>query len=314
MQRRKPHKQTLLIALGGNALIRKGQEGTIEQQFENLRVPVRQITRLSQNYKMIITHGNGPQVGNLLLQQEACGDLPRLPLEILVAQTEGQIGYMIESTLDEELMALGVDFKPLVSLITYVVVDQADPAFKTPAKPIGPGYTKAQARHLPYPTVKTAKGYRRVVASPQPLTIVERREIKKLIDLDFIVICCGGGGIPVIRQGRAFNGVDAVIDKDLASARLAEEVGVDIFVIATDTEGVLLDFGKAKQRLLRSLTVADSLRYEKLGHFPPGSMQPKVEAARRFVQAPGKRAIVTGIDAIEAAVMGKAGTEFVREP
>lgn len=314
MQRRKPHKQTLLIALGGNALIRKGQEGTIEQQFENLRVPVRQITRLSQNYKMIITHGNGPQVGNLLLQQEACGDLPRLPLEILVAQTEGQIGYMIESTLDEELMALGVDFKPLVSLITYVVVDQADPAFKTPAKPIGPGYTKAQARHLPYPTVKTAKGYRRVVASPQPLTIVERREIKKLIDLDFIVICCGGGGIPVIRQGRAFNGVDAVIDKDLASARLAEEVGVDIFVIATDTEGVLLDFGTAKQRLLRSLTVADSLRYEKLGHFPPGSMQPKVEAARRFVQAPGKRAIVTGIDAIEAAVMGKAGTEFVREP
>ncbi len=306
-------KKTLLIALGGNALIRKGQEGTIEQQFDNLRVPVRQIARLSQQYRVIVTHGNGPQVGSLLLQQEACRDQPRLPLEILVAQTEGQIGYMIESTLDEELMALGVEFQPLVSLITYVVVDRNDPAFENPTKPIGPGYSEAQARRLPYPTVKTAKGYRRVVASPEPVTVVEKREIKKLIDMDFIVICCGGGGIPVIRRGRAFNGVDAVIDKDLASVRLAGEVGVDIFLIATDVPGVMLDFGTPRQRLVPRMSIAESRQYEKQGHFPPGSMLPKIEAARRFVGASGGRALITSVDAIAEAIAGKAGTEFTAD-
>ncbi len=306
-------KPLMLVAFGGNALIQSGQKGTAEEQFENLKLTMGQIAKLAQHYKIVITHGNGPQVGNLLLQQEACRDRPRLPLEILVAQTEGQIGYMIESSLDEALMALGVDFRPLVSLITYVVVDQADPAFKNPTKPIGPGYTAAQARRLPYPTIKTAKGYRRVVASPEPATIVERREIKRLIDMDFIVVCCGGGGIPVIRRGRAFNGVDAVIDKDLASARLAKEVGVDIFVMATDIAGVMLDFGTPQQRLLTNLSVSESLRYEKLGHFPPGSMRPKVEAARRFVKTPGNRAVITAIDAIEAAVVGKAGTEFTAD-
>lgn len=309
----KGDKKTLLVALGGNALIRKGQQGTIEQQFDNLRVPVRQIARLSQDYRVIVTHGNGPQVGNLLLMQEACRDLPRLPLEILVAQTEGQIGYMIESTLDEELMALGVEFQPLVSLITYVVVDQHDPAFDNPTKPIGPGYSEEQARRLPYPTVKTAKGYRRVVASPEPVTVVEKREIKKLIDMDFIVICCGGGGIPVIRRGRAFNGVDAVIDKDLASVRLAGEVGVDIFLIATDVPGVMLDFGTPRQRLVPRMSVSESRRYEKQGHFPPGSMLPKIEAARRFVRTAGRRALITSVDAIADAIAGKAGTEFTAD-
>ncbi len=309
----KGDKKTLLVALGGNALIRKGQQGTIEQQFDNLRVPVRQIARLSQDYRVIVTHGNGPQVGNLLLMQEACRDLPRLPLEILVAQTEGQIGYMIESTLDEELMALGVEFQPLVSLITYVVVDQHDPAFDNPTKPIGPGYSEEQARRLPYPTVKTAKGYRRVVASPEPVTVVEKREIKKLIDMDFIVICCGGGGIPVIRRGRAFNGVDAVIDKDLASVRLAGEVGVDIFLIATDVPGVMLDFGTPRQRLVPRMSVSESRRYEKQGHFPPGSMLPKIEAARRFVRTAGRRALITSVDAITDAIAGKAGTEFTAD-
>ncbi len=306
-------KKTLLVALGGNALIRKGQRGTIDQQFDNLRVPVRQIARLSQDYRVIVTHGNGPQVGNLLLMQEACRDLPRLPLEILVAQTEGQIGYMIESTLDEELMALGVAFQPLVSLITYVVVDQHDPAFDNPTKPIGPGYSEEQAHRLPYPTVKTAKGYRRVVASPEPVTVVEKREIKKLIDMDFIVICCGGGGIPVIRRGRAFNGVDAVIDKDLASVRLAEEVGVDIFLIATDVPGVMLDFGTPRQRLVPRMSVSESRSYEKQGHFPPGSMLPKIEAARRFVRTAGRRALITAVDAIADAIAGKAGTEFTAD-
>ena len=175
-------KPILLIALGGNALIQKDQEGTIEQQFENLRVPIRQIANLANNYRVIITHGNGPQVGHLLLQQECCDMVPSLPLEMLVAQTEGQIGYMIESTLDEELMALGVDFKPLITVITYVVVDRNDPAFSNPTKPIGLGYTKEDAARILYPTMETPKGYRRVVASPKPLTIIEKHEIKKLME------------------------------------------------------------------------------------------------------------------------------------
>ena len=305
-------KKVLLIALGGNALIKKGQVGTIEQQFANLRGPIGQIAKLSRDYKIIITHGNGPQVGHLLLQQEACRDVPKLPLEILVAQTAGQIGYMIESTLDEALMHLGVDFTPLVSLITYVVVDKEDAAFKNPAKPIGPGFTREQARKLDYPTIKTAKGYRRAVASPEPVTIVEKREISRLIGMDFIVICCGGGGIPVVRQGRAFNGVDAVIDKDLASARLATEVGVDIFLIATDVEGVMLNYGLEDQQLLRRLSISASDRYRKQDQFPEGSMGPKVVAATRFIRQGGKRAVIASIEHIDAAVAGRAGTEFIR--
>jgi len=311
MRRSTKQKPILLIALGGNALIRKGQEGTIEQQFENLKVPIRQIAKLSRGYSIIITHGNGPQVGNLLLQQECCNAVPKLPLEILVAQTEGQIGYMIESTLDGELMELGVDFQPLVSLLTYVVVDKDDPAFKNPSKPIGPGFAAEEAARSKYPMMETPRGYRRVVASPRPVTIVEKREIKKLIEMDFVVICCGGGGIPVIRKGRSFSGVDAVIDKDLASACLAEEIGVDIFIMATDVEGAMLNFNTKKQRLLSTMTPEEAARYVKEGHFPSGSMRPKVESAIQFTTHERKRAVITSIQTIEAAVKGKAGTELL---
>ena len=306
-------KGILLVALGGNALIRKGQEGTVEEQFQNLKIPIRQIARLSRDYTILITHGNAPQVGNLLLQQECSSDVPRLPLEILVAQTQGQIGYMIESTLDTALMELGIHTgQRLVSLISYVVVDENDPAFQDPSKPIGPSFTAERAAALPYPTRKTAKGYRRVVASPKPITIVEKREIQKLIQEDFIVICCGGGGIPVIREGRAFQGVDAVIDKDLASAKLAEEVGVDIFLIATDVEGAALHFGKREQAFLRALPLEQADRYMREGHFPPGSMGPKIEAAVQYIKSGGKRAVITSIKGIEDAVAGKAGTEVTR--
>jgi carbamate kinase len=301
----------LLIALGGNALIRKGQVGTVEEQFANLRVPLQQVARLSRQYRILITHGNGPQVGNLLLQQESCTVVPRLPLEILVAQTQGQIGYMIESTLDSELMALQDEMHtPLVSLISYVVVEEADPAFQHPSKPIGPVFTSEQAAALPYPTCKTVQGYRRVVASPRPVTIVEKREIIALLDMGFLVICCGGGGIPVIQEGRSFCGVDAVIDKDLTSAKLAEEVGVDIFLIATDVEGAALHFGQPGQHFLRTLTLEAAARYLQEGHFPPGSMGPKIEAAMVFLHSTGKRAVITSIAAIEAAVSGDAGTEL----
>jgi carbamate kinase len=304
-------KPILLVALGGNALIKKGQEGTIEEQFENLRVPIGQLAALAGNYRIVITHGNGPQVGNIMLQQEACKKVPNLPLEILVAQTQGQIGYMIESAIDEALMDLGIVDRLLVSLITYVVVDKNDPGFKKPSKPIGPAFTREEASGLPYPTLSTPKGYRRVVASPKPLTIVEKREIQSLIDMDFIVICCGGGGIPVVREGRAFSGVDAVIDKDIASALLAEEISADIFMIATDVAGAMLNFGTPQEKLIRRLTKESANLYIQQGEFGIGSMQPKVEAAVRFVSKSGKRAVITSIEQITAGVHLRMGTEVV---
>lgn len=308
-----PKQDLLLVALGGNALIRKGQVGTAEEQLANVRLPLSQIARLSRQYRILITHGNGPQVGNLLLQQECCQAVPKLPLEILVAQTQGQIGYMLESTLDSELMALGdAAQKPLVSLLSYVLVDEQDAAFQRPSKPIGPVFTAEQAARLPYPTLQTATGYRRVVASPKPVSIVEKHEILTLIELDFLVICCGGGGIPVIRQGRSFCGVDAVIDKDLTSAKLAEEVGVDLFLIATDVEGAALHYGQPQQQYLRRLSLAEAARYLAAGHFPPGSMGPKIEAAMAFLRGGGKRAVITSVATIEQAVAGRAGTELIR--
>ena len=304
-------KKTILVAMGGNALIRKGQEGTIEQQFDNLRVPIRQIALLSGDYRILMTHGNGPQVGNLLLQQEASHEVPKLPLEILVAQTQGQIGYMIESVLDSELMILGIHHQqPIVSLISYVVVDENDPAFKNPTKPIGPIYTEKETASVPYPVTKTSKGYRRVVVSPKPVTIVEKREIKNLINMGFVVICCGGGGIPVIREGRSFCGVDAVIDKDLASAKLAEEVGVDIFMIATDEKAIAVNYDTPNQKFLKSLTISEAETYLEEGQFPPGSMGPKVRAAVQFIKNGGNRAVIGSIEEIEKAIAGEAGTEI----
>ncbi|MFH1035222.1 MAG: carbamate kinase [Pseudomonadota bacterium] len=311
------HRQAapaLLVALGGNALIKKGQAGTITEQFANLAEPIAQIARLSRERRVLITHGNGPQVGNLLLQQECRQDLPRLPLEILVAQTQGQIGYMIESSLDNQFMALGLEaWQPLVSLISYVVVDRDDPAFQNPDKPIGPVLSDQQAAVAPYPVLRTAKGWRRVVASPRPLSIVEKREIKRLLDMDFIVICCGGGGIPVIREGRRFAGVDAVIDKDLASARLGLDVGVQDFCMATDVPGAALDFGRPGQRFLEDLSLAQARSLLAAGQFHPGSMEPKVRAALEFLEGGGRRALICSTGEIEAALAGRAGTRFHKD-
>lgn len=305
-------RKTILVALGGNALIRKGEKGTISQQFDNLKIPVRQLATLAADYNIVITHGNGPQVGNLMLQQESCELIPRLPLEILVAQTQGQLGYMIESTLDSELRKFGTHCRQkIVSLISYVVVDEKDPAFTEPTKPVGPCFSSADALRLPYPVKETEKGFRRLVASPRPVTIVEKREIKKLLDMGFIVICCGGGGIPVTREGRMFTGVDAVIDKDLASARLAEEIGVDIFIIATDVPGAALHYASEEQRFLAKMTRDEAYRYLKAGHFGEGSMGPKVLAAIQFKQDGGEKAVITSIQEIISAVTGTAGTEVV---
>ncbi len=306
-------KPTVLIAFGGNALIQKGQTGTASQQMENLALPMKQIAQLSKDYTLIITHGNGPQVGNLLLQQESCDEVPKMPLEVIGAMTQGQIGYMIESSLDTALMEIGINGQQhLVTLITYVVVDENDPAFQNPTKPIGPFYTEAEASTLPYTMAQTDKGYRRVVASPRPLAIVERREIKKLIAMDFIVICCGGGGIPVIRKERKFRGVEAVIDKDLASSIMAQEINADIFVIASDVEGAAVHWGKPEQKVLGKVTLAEISEYTKKGHFPAGSMGPKVEAITQFFQNTGNRGVICQLGNIDKAVKGEVGTEIIK--
>jgi carbamate kinase len=234
-----------------------------------------------------------------------------MPLEIIGAMTQGQIGYMLESSLDDALMEIGIsNEQPFVTLITYVVVDQNDPGFRNPTKPIGPTYTQAEASALPYTMVKTDKGYRRVVASPKPLIIVEHREIKKLIDIDFIVICCGGGGIPVIRQERKFRGVEAVIDKDLASSILAQEIKADIFVIASDIAGAAINWGTQRQQMLRKVSLTEIEQYVEQGHFPAGSMGPKVEAITKFFKATGNRGIICRLEDIEKAIAGEAGTEI----
>lgn len=304
-------KPIVLIALGGNALIKKGQKGTAEEQFENLKLPMRQIANLSKMYRIAITHGNGPQVGNLLLQQESCEGVPKMPLEIVVAQTQGQIGYMIESSLDTALMDIGIYNPYFVTVLTYVVVSEVDPAFKNPTKPIGPHYNEEQAAKLAYNLIKTSKGYRRVVASPKPLTIVEHREIKKLLEMDFIVICCGGGGIPVVRKGRKFSGVEAVIDKDLASAKLAEEIAADVLIIVSDVNGAAINYGKPNQKMLRRTTLTQMKQYMQEGHFLTGSMKPKVEAIIQFFQKTGNRAIICHLKDIEKALRGEEGTEII---
>ena len=306
-------KPLMLIAFGGNALIKKGQKGTYKEQFINLKLPMRQIARLSQKYKIVITHGNGPQVGNLLLQQESCDQVPKMPLEIIGAMTQGQIGYMLESSLDDALMEIGVNGEQqFVTLITYVVVDQNDPGFQKPTKPIGPFYSEQEAQGLGYTLVKTDKGLRRVIASPKPQAIMERREIKKLIEMDFIVICCGGGGIPVIRKERKFRGVEAVIDKDLASSILAQEIKADIFVIVSDVEGAGINWGQSDQKILRKTALAEMEKYVGEGQFPAGSMGPKVEAIMQFFKATGNRGVTCHLEDIEKAIAGEAGTEIIK--
>ena len=303
--------KTLIVALGGNALIKFGEEGTTEEQFRNLKIPISQIAELASDYNIIVTHGNGPQVGNLLLQQEATEFVSKRPLQILVAETQGQIGFMIESTLDEELMRIGLDEEMLfLTVLTYVKVDPEDPAFKNPTKPIGPAYP---VRIKPG-YVKTAKGWRRVVPSPKPIKIYQWREIKKLMGLgSWIVIACGGGGIPVIKEAKRLHGVEAVIDKDLASSKLAEQIGADILLIATDVEKVALNYKTPNQKDLDKLSISEAKRYLEEGQFPPGSMGPKIQAVLNFLESGGEEAIITSIEKIKEALAGKAGTHIYRD-
>lgn len=303
---------TVVIAFGGNALIQKGQSGTAEQQLDNLELPMGQIAKLSKDYDFVITHGNGPQVGNLLLQQESCDEVPKMPLEVIGAMTQGQIGYMIESTLDTALMENGITDQLLATLITYVVVDENDPLFKNPTKPIGPFYTKEEAAGLPYTMKETDKGMRRVVASPKPVHIVETEEIQRLVADGFIVVCCGGGGIPVIQKGRKFTGVEAVIDKDLATSKLAQEIEADVFIICSDVPGAAINWGQEDESLLGKISVSEMRKHVDDGQFPAGSMGPKVSAVMEFVEETGNRGVICRLEDIVSALEGEVGTEITK--
>ena len=304
------NKPIVVIAFGGNALIQKGQDGTADQQMENIKVPMQKVVALAPDYRVVISHGNGPQVGNLLLQQEATTEVAEMPIPVLGAMTQGQIGYMMETALERSLAEAGLE-RNFLTVITMVEVDARDPLFENPTKPIGPFYTDEEAAQKTYTMVRTDKGMRRVIASPMPIGIVPHKEIKQLVDMDWIVICSGGGGIPVVTDGKSGHlGADAVIDKDLASSLLAREIGADLFVIATDVAGACINWGQPDQEQLRKVSLEEMQRYVAEGQFPAGSMGPKVSALMSFVEATGKRAIICQLDEIEAALAGEAGTEI----
>ena len=312
--------KTIVIALGGNAIKRAEEEGTAEQQLRNVKITCKHILEIiKRGYRVVITHGNGPQVGNLLIQQEEASKLvPPQPLDILGAMTQGQIGYMLQQTLINYLREEKLNI-PVATIITQVLVDKDDPDFNNPSKPVGPFYTRKEAEKLieekGYIIKKVKPGrkaYRRVVPSPDPIEIIEKDVIKMLVDAGFIVIASGGGGIPVIDQNGQLRGVEAVIDKDLAGERLAEIVDADIFLILTDVEKVKLNFRKPNEKDLDKLTIAEAEKYLEEGHFLPGSMEPKVKACIRFLKAGGEKAIITSLDKAVEALEGKAGTHFYK--
>jgi len=309
--------KTIVIALGGNTIKRAEERGTAEEQFRNVRKTCKQILEIiKRGYKVVITHGNGPQAGNLLIQQEEANEIvPPQPLDVVGAMTQGQIGYMLQQTLINYLRQAGLNI-PVVTVLTQVLVDKDDPDFKDPSKPVGPFYTKEEAERLAkkksYVIKKVRpvgeKKYRRVVPSPDPIAIVENNAIKGLVDAGAIVIASGGGGIPVTISDGSLRGVEAVIDKDLAGEKLAEAVNADIFLILTDVEKVKLNYGKPNERGLDRMTLTEAKGYLKEGHFLPGSMEPKIRACVRFLESSGEKAIITSLDKATEALEGKAGT------
>jgi carbamate kinase len=295
-------RRRIVIALGGNALLKRGEPLTVANQRANVRAAARAIAPVTEGNDVVISHGNGPQVGMLALQ--AAQTESGTPLDVLGAESEGMIGYMIEQELGNQ-----VPFeRPLATMLTMVEVDPEDPAFQNPTKPIGPMYTEAEAKQLAaekgWNVAEDGFGWRRVVPSPLPKRIFEIRPIKWLLEKQTIVICAGGGGIPTMYRGESLVGAEVVIDKDRASAVLAREVGADLLVLATDVPGVFADWGTANHRLIRRATPVELKEHR----FGAGSMGPKVEAAMAFVKETGKRAAIGSLEEIEKIVAGEAGT------
>jgi carbamate kinase len=317
--------KTFVIALGGNCILRAGQKGTIEEQYENLRCTAEQLLGLlSGGSRIVITHGNGPQVGNLLLASTMAQDtVPSMPLDICVAATEGFIGYMIQNTLANCLRQAGAPHN-ITTVVSQVVVDRNDPAFQNPSKPIGPFYTESEAARLRqeqgWHTIQdSGRGYRRVVASPAPVSLQQARIIKSMLDAGEIVVAVGGGGIPCAREdNRNLHGVEAVIDKDYASARLAIEVDADILFFLTAVEHACRDFNTPQQKALKNLNVAESKKLLEEGQFGKGSMKPKIQAAIMFLEEakPAQRrereVIITLPETALAALQGKTGTRITK--
>ena len=309
----------VVIALGGNAINRAGEIGTIAEQFKNTRKALNGVIDVIKlGYNVILTHGNGPQVGNSLIRVEAGHErrIPLRPLGVLVADTEGGIGYMIEQSLQNELIRQSIS-KEVVTLLSQVVVDKNDPKMKDPSKPVGPFYSEEDAKRLSEErgwSIKedSGRGWRRVVPSPLPQKIVEENVIKFLVDNNTIVITCGGGGIPVCQEAdRTYEGVDGVIDKDFASALLGNITGAESLVIATGVEKVAINFGKENQEDLSEITVAECYKYIEENQFAAGSMLPKIEASIRFLENGGKEVFITLPETISDALVGKNGTRII---
>ena len=310
----------LVIALGGNALQSGGGPATAEAQLEVVHKTCGYLADIIlKGHEILIVHGNGPQIGRIHLASETAKDVtPAMPFDVCGAMSQGYIGYHIQQAMRKALDARGIS-RPVATIVTQMVVDKKDTGFKNPTKPIGVFYTKeeaqAMAKEKGYVVREdSGRGWRRVVASPLPLRIHELETVKTLFNAGTVVITCGGGGIPVVEDENGLSGVAAVIDKDFAAERLAEDIDADMLVILTEVEKVAINFGEADHKDLDTLNTEDALRYINEGHFAPGSMLPKVQAAMKFVKAyPDKKAIITSLDSVMPALEGKTGTKIVSE-
>lgn len=304
-----------VVAIGGNAVLRKGEKGTAQEQLANLERSIEYLIALiNHGWELVVTHGNGPQVGNVLLQNELAKEsVPAMPLDVCGAYTEGGLGYMIQQTLGNALRKYRIN-KTVVTLITQTEVDLEDPAFKNPTKPIGPFYFPKEAAALAqsqgWQMVEDAgRGYRRVVASPIPRRILEEKAIRALVEHGFVVVAAGGGGIPVIRRPNGtYEGVEAVIDKDYASSILAQNIDADLFVILTGEERVYLNYNRPDQVMLDHLGLAEARNYLGMKQFPPGSMGPKINAAISFVERTARKVLITSPERLGEAMEGRTGT------
>jgi carbamate kinase len=309
-----------LVAVGGNSLIRAGEKGTIAEQLANARRTAQAMVGLIRmGYRLVITHGNGPQVGAQLLRSERAADVVYgQTLDVCGAASQGEIGYLLAQSLQNELAAAAIDI-PVVSLITQTLISADDPAMQHATKPVGPYYSRNDAedkkRSLGWRIMEdAARGYRRVVPSPKPREVVEFDTIRTLVDHGILVVSTGGGGIPVIQVNGQLQGVDAVIDKDRASSLLAIQLGVDLFAISTDTDYVYLNYKTPDQTPLTRITASQLERYCTEGHFPPGNMGPKVESVLHFLYRGGREAVITSYEHLCEAVAGSMGTRIVGDP
>jgi carbamate kinase len=317
-ERSRSAKRRMVIALGGNAILRRGEDGTIQQQIENANACMRHIARLVQaGHEVVLTHGNGPIVGNIVIRNEAVrNQIPAMPLYIADADSEGGIGFLLQITLYNQLRRHGVR-RPIVTVITQVVVNPQDPAFGKPSKPIGPYYSPAEADRISRErgwvlAQQGDRGYRRVVPSPRPQKIIEAPIVLELMEKGTLVIAAGGGGIPVAeREDGTLEGVDAVIDKDWASGLLACQVKADLLAILMEEEQVYLHYGAPRQQGLRRTTAAEMETYLSQGHFPEGSMKPKVAASIHFLRTCGREAIICRAESLMEAMAGESGTRIL---